>query len=112
MLPTSAGVEPATSWSPVGRRIQLSHRDRTSREVQNKKDVEYQNKKDVVYLISGSDKQYVQTHMMIMTCINAYHMYRQKYQQDKTGLSKFKDLKPKQVRRISETNKNSYLCQV
>ena len=25
MLPTSAGVEPAT-WSPVGRRIQLSHR--------------------------------------------------------------------------------------
>ena len=28
MLPTSAGVEPATSWSPVGRRIQLSHRGR------------------------------------------------------------------------------------
>ena len=25
MLPSSAGVEPATSWSPVGRRIQLSH---------------------------------------------------------------------------------------
>ena len=28
MLLTSAGVEPATSWSPVGRRIQLSHRGR------------------------------------------------------------------------------------
>ena len=28
MLPTSAGVEPTTSWSPVGRRIQLSHRGR------------------------------------------------------------------------------------
>ena len=28
MLPTSAGVEPATSWSPVGRCIQLSHRGR------------------------------------------------------------------------------------
>ena len=28
MLPTSAGVEPVTSWSPVGRRIQLSHRGR------------------------------------------------------------------------------------
>ena len=28
MLPTSAGVEPATSWSPVRRRIQLSHRGR------------------------------------------------------------------------------------
>ena len=28
MLLTSAGVEPATSWSPVGRRIHLSHRDR------------------------------------------------------------------------------------
>ena len=28
MLPTSAGIEPATSWSPVGRRIQLSHRGR------------------------------------------------------------------------------------
>ena len=26
MLPTSAGVEPATFWSPVGRHIQLSHR--------------------------------------------------------------------------------------
>ena len=25
MLPTSAGVEPATSWSSVGRHIQLSH---------------------------------------------------------------------------------------
>ena len=30
MLPTSAGVEPATSWSPVRRRIQLSHRGRQS----------------------------------------------------------------------------------
>ena len=28
MLPTSAGIEPATSWSPVGRRIQMSHRGR------------------------------------------------------------------------------------
>ena len=28
MLPTSAGIEPATSWSPDGRRIQLSHRGR------------------------------------------------------------------------------------
>ena len=28
MLPTSAGVEPATSWSPVGRRIHLCHRGR------------------------------------------------------------------------------------
>ena len=28
MLPTSAGVEPTTSWSPVGRRIQLSRRGR------------------------------------------------------------------------------------
>ena len=28
MLPTSAGVEPATSWSPVERRIQMSHRGR------------------------------------------------------------------------------------
>ena len=28
MLPTSAGVEPATSWSPVERRIQLSHQGR------------------------------------------------------------------------------------
>ena len=28
MLPTSAGVEPATSRSPVRRRIQLSHRGR------------------------------------------------------------------------------------
>ena len=28
MLPTSAGIVPATSWSPVGRRIQLSHRGR------------------------------------------------------------------------------------
>ena len=26
MLPTSAGVEPASSWSPVRQRIQLSHR--------------------------------------------------------------------------------------
>ena len=32
MLLTSAGVEPATSWSPFGRRIQLSHRGRLSEE--------------------------------------------------------------------------------
>ena len=32
MLLTSAGVEPANSWSPVGRRIQLSHRGRLSEE--------------------------------------------------------------------------------
>ena len=32
MLPTSAGVEPAPSWSPVGRRIQLSHRGRLNAE--------------------------------------------------------------------------------
>ena len=28
IMPTSAGVEPATSWSPIGRRIHLSHRGR------------------------------------------------------------------------------------
>ena len=28
MLPTSVGVEPTTSWSPVGRHIQLNHRGR------------------------------------------------------------------------------------
>ena len=33
LLPTSAGVEPATSWSPVGRRIQLSHRGRYTAEL-------------------------------------------------------------------------------
>ena len=32
MLPTSAGVEPTTSWSPVGRRIQLSHQGRIIKE--------------------------------------------------------------------------------
>ena len=36
MLPTSAGVEPATSWSPVGRRIQLSHRGRLKMHMKNK----------------------------------------------------------------------------
>ena len=28
MLPTSAVFEPVTSWSPVERRIQMSHRGR------------------------------------------------------------------------------------
>ena len=37
MLPTSAGVEPATSWSPVGRRIQLSHRGRQKASVDSGK---------------------------------------------------------------------------
>ena len=35
MLPTSAGAEPATSWSPVGRRIQLSHRGRLNEYLQS-----------------------------------------------------------------------------
>ena len=30
MLPTMVGIEPTTSWSPVGRRIQLSHRGHLS----------------------------------------------------------------------------------
>ena len=34
MLPTSAGVEPATFWSPVGRHIQLSHKGRQRSERQ------------------------------------------------------------------------------
>ena len=38
MLPTSAGVEPATSWSPVGRRIQLSHRGRLLNQQKGKND--------------------------------------------------------------------------
>ena len=40
MLPTSAGVEPATSWSPVGRRIQLSHRGRPDTPEQNSEDID------------------------------------------------------------------------
>ena len=36
MLPNSAVVEPAISWSPVRRRIQLSHRGRLSRMDYNK----------------------------------------------------------------------------
>ena len=34
MLPTSVGVEPATSWSAVGQRIQLSHRGRLHKPIQ------------------------------------------------------------------------------
>ena len=37
MLPTSAGVEPVTSWSSVGQRIQLSHRGRPGPAVLEKK---------------------------------------------------------------------------
>ena len=33
MFPTSVGVEPATSWSPVGRCIQLSHRGRPNSQI-------------------------------------------------------------------------------
>ena len=37
MLPTSAGVEPATSWSSGGQRIQLSHRGRLQKKKKKKK---------------------------------------------------------------------------
>ena len=45
MLPISAGVEPATSWNPVGRRIQLSHRGRLH---EMSKPVFWENKKNIL----------------------------------------------------------------
>ena len=55
MLPTSAGVEPATSWSPVGRCIQLSHRGRPVRSV-NSQSRDRKNSEDWPNFVDTTDR--------------------------------------------------------
>lgn len=73
---------------------------------------EVPNKKDVLCVKQGTCKTYIQKHVMTMTSADAYHTYRTKYPDDKIGLSTFKKLKPLHVRRVSETNRKSCLCQI
>ena len=47
-----------------------------------------------------------------MTSADAFHIYKTQNSDEKIGFSSFKSLKPKQVRRVSETNKKSCLCQI
>ena len=54
MLPTS-GVEPATSWSPVGRRIQLSHR---GRQILSENEPQYQKMYFIMCAPSNDDDDY------------------------------------------------------
>ena len=85
MLPTLAGVEPATSWSPVGRRIQLSHRGRLDRQVQYLQDREVKHLQDrqvqflqdrLVWYLHNRQVQYLQDRQVQYNRINRYNAYR------------------------------------
>ena len=75
MLSTSAGVEPATSWSPVGRRIHLSHRGRLGDKLWAAKmffSLSSQNGSKIFPLTKATT--YV-INMVRCTCLRLYHLF-------------------------------------
>ena len=71
---------------------------------------EVPNKKEVILVKENNQKEYVQKHVMIATSADAFSQYKSEYPEDKIGFTSFKKLKPKNARRISETNRKSCLC--
>ena len=79
-----------------------------SREVPNKKEVIKVKKDD-------GKKEVLQKHLMTMTLEDAYKNFQSLYPDVKIGFTMYKmykKLKPKNVRKISETNRKSCLCQI
>jgi hypothetical protein len=76
-----------------------------SREVPNKKEVIKVKKDD-------GKKEVLQKHLMTMTLEDAYKNFKSLYPDVKIGFTMYKKLKPENVRKISETNRKSCLCQI
>ena len=51
-------------------------------------------------------------HVMIMTMRDAFELFKRKDKAVKIGFTSFCKLKPKQVRKVSETSKRSCMCQI
>lgn len=68
---------------------------------------EVPDKKAVIKLKNG---QKVQRHTMTMTLADAYSVYKSTYPDHKIGFTKFKQLRPLQVKRVRETARKTCLC--
>ena len=73
---------------------------------------EVPNKREVVTIKGDDKKERVSKHVMIMTMKDAFELFKRKHKDVKIGFTSFCKLKPKQVRKVSETNKRSCLCQI
>ena len=74
-----------------------------SREVPDKREAIKVKDKDKVLI--------VQRHYMSMAIQDAYEEYKRAYPDDKLGLTSFYKLRPKQVKKVAETNRRTCLCQ-
>lgn len=59
----------------------------------------------------GKKVQILQRHNMMMTLDDAYRIYKEENPTDKIGMSSFAKFRPIQVKKVSETNRRSCLCQ-
>jgi hypothetical protein len=69
---------------------------------------EVPNTNEVPKIKESTNAEMVQKHIMFVTVLETYSIYKVKFQNDKIGLILFR--KP-QVKQVSETNRRSYLCQ-
>ena len=76
-----------------------------SREVPNKKEV-------IKVKTHDGKKEVLQKHLMTMTLEDAFKNFKSLHPNVKIGFTMFKKLKPENVRKISETNRKSCLCQI
>lgn len=61
--------------------------------------------------VTGSSKT-VQKNVMVMSVQEAFGAYKSKFSENKVGLTTFKSLKPKNVKKVSETNRRTCLCTI
>ena len=68
-------------------------------------------KKQVVQIIDQKgEKVKVQKHLMVMTLSEAFSVYKKQHPDQKVSFTSFKNLKPKQVHKVSETSHRTCLC--
>ena len=76
-----------------------------AREVPCKRSVQVEN-------TTEGSKQTLPTYIMTMTLKEAYEMFKAEYPETKISFTSFRKMKPNRVRRISDTNRRTCLCQM
>ena len=113
----SANVENPEGWEPSARKerkdsIPEEVKERVkefylspniTREVPDKREAIKVKDKDKVLIVQG--------HYMSKAIQDAYEEYNRAYPNDKLGLTSFNKLRPKQVKKVAETNRRTCLCQ-
>ena len=68
--------------------------------------------KRTVHSSKGDDgsRQIVPVYLMTITLVEAFQLFKAEHPDIKVGFTSFRKLKPKEVRRISDTNRRTCLC--